>query len=414
MATHTFTADLGSLLEETLTSPDGIRARAYLTPYGGAVTSGSDTLIGSAELTLDTDDAFSVVVPEGAYTCSVVYVDPGPPPRLNTWTSGTFLLDGDKDLTDAIAEAALLYTPVRGVTYHATATGALPLTGETDHELNLTGNTTVTLTGPVGVEIGIFVHFNGFSLTVNGEAISSDDPGTVVAKLWDTGWRIYISASISGGVIPSAPDDISGLQLWYDASAVGALTMVSTKVSAWRNDGLIGSAGNLAQATDAQRPLTTTINGLTAVNSPDATRDLDKTSVGGGLDTLPCTVWGVVKINANTAGTLTGGSHTAVKLNGSGGIQGVSSTGAGVVIPAAYAIGDLVFVALVVAASGPAKLWVGSASNSATITLDGGLSHWFGCNAQAAYCEMGAYDTALTDSQIGALYAGLQTKWGTL
>lgn len=109
MVTHVLTGDLGGLVAETLTSPAGYRATAFVVPYGGAVTSGGDTMIGAEELTLDVNDAFTITLPEGGYRVDVRYFDPGLR-QMADWSSGYFSLDANLDLATIVAEA-LQYEP---------------------------------------------------------------------------------------------------------------------------------------------------------------------------------------------------------------------------------------------------------------------------------------------------------------
>ena len=418
MTTHTLTGDLGSLIGGELTSPNGTRAKAWVEPYNGAVTSGGDTLVGSSPLALDSVDAFSVVIPDGAYRVRVRYYDQAGR-QMADYATGFFNFSTNSDLGDYVAAEAALFVPVRGVIYHATVSGATALDGIADHELNLTGNTQVTVTGPG--EVGLLVHFNGFTLTVNGQAIvAPSDPGTVVAKLWAASWRIYVSASIDGGVVPSSPADIADLQLWYDASAASALTLVSSNVSNWRNDGLLGSGANdLTQATAGDRPTTTTINSLTAVFSADGTNSVNRLSYGSPINALPVTLWGVFRVDSLQDKTLMGGGGMGINIVADGIVRGWNSapTSAGnrVDIAAGYAAGNNFFVCFREAADGTAKLWVGNVSNSGVITTaGGGLVHNFCQTFFGASEEHGAYSRALSDTEVAGLYAGLKTKWNCL
>ncbi len=199
MTTHTLTGDLGNIIGETL-SPDGKRpARVWVVPHGVVVEDG-EVRLGPVEVALDNDDAFSVAgLPTGGYEvrCRYFHVDVDRR-SMTTWTSGWFLLDDDADLGDIVADDLSVYVPVRGV-QSLSVSGAVDLDAGSDYELTLTDDTDVTIDGSRGVEVGLFVHFNDHSLTVNGETIAADDPATVVVKAWFSEWRIYVSASTSGG-----------------------------------------------------------------------------------------------------------------------------------------------------------------------------------------------------------------------
>jgi hypothetical protein len=60
------------------------------------------------------------------------------------------------------------------------------------------------------------------------------------------------------------PRSISGLAAWYDASATSSVTLTGGFVSQWSD--LSGNGLHLTQSTEANRPSTTTVNGLRAVD----------------------------------------------------------------------------------------------------------------------------------------------------
>lgn len=214
MATHTFTGDLGNLVDADLTSPNGTRARAYLNPQGGEVTSGSDTLIGSAELTLDVDDAFSIVAPEGSYYLSVRYWDPVQR-QMTDWTSPAFFLDADKDLIAVVEEDAAVFVPTRGAIDHGNVSGTVTLDAAYGmHEMNLTGGTVLAPSGPIGSEMAVKVTQTGTgnNLTLSGAGFEGAGlviPGSIVFIRYATsGWRAYaVNATdlIPDTTAPTAP-----------------------------------------------------------------------------------------------------------------------------------------------------------------------------------------------------------------
>lgn len=67
------------------------------------------------------------------------------------------------------------------------------------------------------------------------------------------------------------PKSISGLAQWLDASDATTLTLVSGAVSTWSDKS--GNSRNASQSTANNRPITTTVNGKTAVLF-DGTNDL--------------------------------------------------------------------------------------------------------------------------------------------
>jgi hypothetical protein len=200
VTTHTFTADLDSLLGETLTSDNGIRARAYLSPYGGAVVSGLDTLVGSAQLTLDDDDAFSAVVPEGMYKCEVRYIDPtgegSGRPKLVTWETPFFDLLADTDLVDVVPAPPGVIDPL--VTY-ADMQDVLALGTTNDSVIAAKINDDASATRAAGD--GIYGHgtvdARAYGAAYDGIA---DDAAAIQAAL-DTGQDVVIAPLPGGAAI---------------------------------------------------------------------------------------------------------------------------------------------------------------------------------------------------------------------
>lgn len=234
MTTYTLTGNLGNLIGEDMAY---VTARIEVTNAPYVIEEGEVRFTG-INLPLNSAGVFTLAgIPSSitGYQYQVVaeYASGEMGVRNQRFVVGPFNLNANLDLADAEVVEAV---PVRTVVYHAAVTGALALTAGTDHELDLTGNTAVTLTGNPGVEVGLFVHLNGHTLTVNGQAVTGDDPLTIVGKLWSTEWRIYTSTSVSGGalnaidVTPTAPtfNDLSNSV--NDDVVIPALTGVEYRI----------------------------------------------------------------------------------------------------------------------------------------------------------------------------------------
>lgn len=74
-----------------------------------------------------------------------------------------------------------------------------------------------------------------------------------------------------------SPRSIAGLAQWLDANDAGTITLASGAVSAWADKS--GNGRNASQATPANRPTTTTVNGKTAILFDGVSDGLDFTGV---------------------------------------------------------------------------------------------------------------------------------------
>lgn len=217
MVTHTFTGDLDSLVAEVLTSDNGIRAKAFLVPYGGQVISGGDTMVGTAEVALDTDDAFSVVIPHGSYRMVVRYVDPVLNLLVDKQLPETGWLDvhADVDLSDALAAITEDATP--GYEDHGDVSGTEVIDGTVGiHVIELTADTEVTVSGGAnGSNIAVHVIPHGFTLSGPGGAINGLDTEYFVPFAFTRGeWRMVYGPGGAGDPIesgtPTAPTFTDG------------------------------------------------------------------------------------------------------------------------------------------------------------------------------------------------------------
>lgn len=220
---------------------------------------------------------------------------------------------------------------------------------------------------------------------------------------------------------PIAPTGLTDLLLWYDASATGAITITGSGVSALRNDGSLTTSHNLVQATDGNRPGTTTVNSKTAIQFDANTDDLRKLSMSSPANTTDVTVWAVLRMDA-TAPTQNGTMFGTIKTNDAGQVSLPRNIRIGEFDPqevtftnAWSATGQVLFIAYTIPASGAAKLWVGNSSVSGTISMSA-LSHLIVGNSSArfTFCEGGLYDGIKTDANMAGLHSHLKTKWGTL
>lgn len=93
-----------------------------------------------------------------------------------------------------------------------------------------------------------------------------------------------LGGGTSGGGAPFAPDDISGLALWLDASDTATITQSAGAVSQWNDKS--GNANHATQGMAANQPSTNTrtINGRNVI-------DFD-----GLNDTMPVTLATIASI----------------------------------------------------------------------------------------------------------------------
>jgi hypothetical protein len=90
----TLSGDLGDLIGQPLAFPNGQSGRAYLIPHQAVAIVGDELRIGSIQLTLDDDDAFSQAnVPDGTYQVLVFYFDQAER-RPDTWVTDV-VVSGD-------------------------------------------------------------------------------------------------------------------------------------------------------------------------------------------------------------------------------------------------------------------------------------------------------------------------------
>lgn len=124
MATHFLTGDLNDLLGGSLdsTTLPG-RFHVYVVTLQNHVTEGDEVRIGSAEVTVAPDGTFAVLLAEGGYRLVVTYYDPATQSGQATWTSPSFNLDSDRDLSDVLLDAS--YIPaIPGLSIGTVTTGA--------------------------------------------------------------------------------------------------------------------------------------------------------------------------------------------------------------------------------------------------------------------------------------------------
>lgn len=67
------------------------------------------------------------------------------------------------------------------------------------------------------------------------------------------------TASLASG----SPSDITGLELWLDAQDAGTITVTGSGVSSWTDKS--GNSNDVGQATDADRPTQSTVNGKNGI-----------------------------------------------------------------------------------------------------------------------------------------------------
>jgi uncharacterized repeat protein (TIGR02543 family) len=162
-----------------------------------------------------------------------------------------------------------------------TGTATITITADTVHEL---GGEAVILT------MGTPTNATKGTPTVHTATITDDDNAAPVVNAGTNQTVLLIGASGT----PWAPTNLT-LAAWYDAADTNTITLVGSKVSAWKTKA--GSTRTLSQTTDANRP-------LYAGNSYIEFDGVDDVLTVAGFDSTPnITVFTVSMTYSNAAAT---------------------------------------------------------------------------------------------------------------
>ena len=221
------------------------------------------------------------------------------------------------------------------------------------------------------------------------------------------------------------PAEVGSLWGHWDASVAESLTLSGASVTGWK--GLTANARVVSQATAAQQPVTSTINGKTAVKFDKAASQMLRHQ---STFTIDATVgYTVVWVGRFDDGDLSASQAVASLNAGSAlgrrapdgliqSLQNPTLDGPASVKPGA---GQVVMLALAVKANAPSFAWVsGQAGTSKTLSagnpataLDLGRNASGGDKyASATVGEFWIHDKQLTTTELSSLHQYAQQKWG--
>jgi hypothetical protein len=221
------------------------------------------------------------------------------------------------------------------------------------------------------------------------------------------------------------PRNISGLAAWYDASATSSVTLTGGFVSQWSD--LSGNGLHLTQSTEANRPSTTTVNGLQAVDF-DGTNDHLFTSTQANARTVfNVHVVDVANVAQTIYHTQSGSGLTDLRMHllyssaneyrsqsvASGVNQGVSGGArtanqrlTALTFSGTASTGRLDGASLagttLATGSNQLGIWLGIRNISGTLSLP----------LNGKICEHIIYDRVLSAGEIGTVERYLASKWG--
>ena len=286
----------------------------------------------------------------------------------------------------------------------------------------------------------------GYEVTYNGTTWSAITPSGKNFTLSGTAGTAYSSTKLrakdaAGNVSPAlavpsytmaatpppvakTPAEIGSLWGHWDASVAGSLTLSGENVTAWA--GITANARTASQATAAQQPVTSTINGKTAVKFNRASSQFLRHQSTFTIDaTVGYTAVAVVRWDDSDYSA----AQSVFSFAGAGGIKRrppdgvvVSNTpnanGPSGVKPTA----GQVHIVAVRAQNGVATVWstgVGHTTTAGTpnpsAALDFGRFAGGGSDyGNVTIAEMWTHERALTDDELASLRQYAQQKWGAL
>ena len=234
---------------------------------------------------------------------------------------------------------------------------------------------------------------------------------------------VGVAVTASTTAVPAmAPAEVGSLWGHWDASAADSLTLAGTSVTGWK--GLTTNARVASQATAAQQPTTSTLNGKTAVKfSRSASQHLRHQS-SFALD--PAVGYTMVWVGRFDDDTVTGDQTVAAFAGGAqlGRRSADKKVGSlinpGVLTSVAPLAGEVHMVAVVVK-SGASFAWSGGVASAAvnftpsttpSTALDFGRSTDNSNYASVTTGELWVHDKPLTTTELSALRQYAQQKWG--
>jgi len=224
----------------------------------------------------------------------------------------------------------------------------------------------------------------------------------------------------AGGV---EPDDISGLQLWLDASDLSTITESSGAVSQW--DDKSGNGNHVTQGTALHQPSTgvATLNGKNVI-------EFDADAYMGGSFTFPSGDLTFIAVAASTYDGTEVGSEIVPLITG-------SNSGEGEEVTLLNEFGTPARALRVVWAGGTASLWLDGVSVSSPAPLSLGVHNIIVAQVEGAGAQSGAavrvgaylnyrqdyskdmevaeilvYDSALSTTDREAVESYLADRWG--